>query len=205
MATVHATLTGADLHEPKGVASAAANNLYLTNGSGSGTFVNQNTLGGAFGGKLYHVRDQQSQNTIGQSYTALAWTTVRLNTEVVDDISASLTLNQISLPSGTYIVQGSVPYSAVSGGEKAKLRLRNVTAGSDLILSPHYVRGVASGGGFFSSDTMRLPIAGRFTLAATTTVELQIYSTNGVPSAGAALDLTGYPEIYSELFIWKVA
>ncbi|MGD9682601.1 MAG: hypothetical protein AB7L70_19120 [Pyrinomonadaceae bacterium] len=33
----HSTLTGADLHEPKGQAAAAANTLYVANGSGSGT------------------------------------------------------------------------------------------------------------------------------------------------------------------------
>lgn len=35
---LHATLTGADLHEPKGVAAASANTVYVANGSGSGTW-----------------------------------------------------------------------------------------------------------------------------------------------------------------------
>jgi hypothetical protein len=34
----HASLTGADLHEPKGAASASANQVYIANGSGSGTW-----------------------------------------------------------------------------------------------------------------------------------------------------------------------
>lgn len=34
----HASLTGANLHEPKGVASASANTVYVANGSGSGTW-----------------------------------------------------------------------------------------------------------------------------------------------------------------------
>lgn len=34
----HSSLTGADLHEPKGVASAAADTVYVANGSGSGTW-----------------------------------------------------------------------------------------------------------------------------------------------------------------------
>ena len=33
----HKDATGASLHEPKGVAAAAANNLYVTDGAGSGT------------------------------------------------------------------------------------------------------------------------------------------------------------------------
>ena len=36
----HSTLTGADLHEPKGVAAATAGQVYQTNGAGSGSHVN---------------------------------------------------------------------------------------------------------------------------------------------------------------------
>ena len=35
---LHANLTGADLHEPKGVASASASQVYKANGSGSGAW-----------------------------------------------------------------------------------------------------------------------------------------------------------------------
>ena len=34
----HNTLTGAELHEPKGVDAAAANRVYLSNGAGSGSW-----------------------------------------------------------------------------------------------------------------------------------------------------------------------
>lgn len=34
----HSTLTGADLHEPKGVASAASGTVYIANGAGSGSW-----------------------------------------------------------------------------------------------------------------------------------------------------------------------
>jgi hypothetical protein len=35
---LHKDLTGADLHEPKGVASASVDTVYVANGSGSGTW-----------------------------------------------------------------------------------------------------------------------------------------------------------------------
>ena len=35
----HASLTGADLHEPKGVAAAASGTVYIANGAGSGTWT----------------------------------------------------------------------------------------------------------------------------------------------------------------------
>jgi hypothetical protein len=40
----HASLTGADLHEPKGVSTAAANTVYLANGNGSGTWTAANSV-----------------------------------------------------------------------------------------------------------------------------------------------------------------
>lgn len=39
MSIQHRLLTGADLHEPKGVASAASGRVYVANGSGSGTWA----------------------------------------------------------------------------------------------------------------------------------------------------------------------
>lgn len=38
MAVQHSTLTGSDLHEPKGVAAASVNQVYSATGSGSGTW-----------------------------------------------------------------------------------------------------------------------------------------------------------------------
>ena len=38
MTVNHKDLTGASLHEPKGVAAASAHTVYVANGSGSGTW-----------------------------------------------------------------------------------------------------------------------------------------------------------------------
>lgn len=46
---VHSTLTGADLHEPKGVAAAAANTVYTADGVGSGAWSTGSTLIGITG------------------------------------------------------------------------------------------------------------------------------------------------------------
>lgn len=39
----HSTLSGADLHEPKGVEIAALGSVYVANGGGSGSWVNKNS------------------------------------------------------------------------------------------------------------------------------------------------------------------
>lgn len=45
MATVsHASLTGADLHEPKGIASANSGEVYVANGAGGGVWTNIKNL-----------------------------------------------------------------------------------------------------------------------------------------------------------------
>lgn len=41
--TLHKNLTGADLHEPKGVASATSGQVYIANGSGSGVWTDKNS------------------------------------------------------------------------------------------------------------------------------------------------------------------
>lgn len=47
----HSSLTDPNLHEPKGISTASANQAYLSNGSGSGTWTNVNRLPGTGWGK----------------------------------------------------------------------------------------------------------------------------------------------------------
>lgn len=47
----HSSLTDPNLHEPKGISSASANQLYLSNGSGSGVWTNANRFPGTGWGK----------------------------------------------------------------------------------------------------------------------------------------------------------
>jgi len=62
----HSSLTDPNLHEPKGIAAASANQLYLSNGSGSGTWTNANRFPGTGWGKY--------TNTTYVGTTALAIT-----------------------------------------------------------------------------------------------------------------------------------
>lgn len=49
--SAHSALTGSDLHEPKGVASANSGEVYVANGAGSGTWTKINALSST--GKRY--------------------------------------------------------------------------------------------------------------------------------------------------------
>lgn len=45
MPTLHSTLTGSDLHEPKGASTAPASTVYVANGSGSGNWLSTHAYG----------------------------------------------------------------------------------------------------------------------------------------------------------------
>lgn len=200
MTVAHKNLTGSDLHEPKGVDVATANKVYVSDGAGSGVWqkVDRNQLektGNPFGSNLLHIKDLKPQNTAGQSFTGTTWTKVDLTDIITNEItSASLSSSQISLPSGTYYIE--VDKLIYGNSANGKLRLRNITDGSDLIAN-------ALNQGFFSGDTQTLSLKGRFTLAATKTIEIQALTSVNTTSPSA--NISGYQECYADVLIWKVA
>jgi len=59
-----------------------------------------------FSTQLFHVRDEKSNGVAGGNFTNGAWQTRTLNTSMTNEISgASLSSNQITLPSGTYFIR----------------------------------------------------------------------------------------------------
>lgn len=197
----HSALTGSDLHEPKGVAAAAANKVYVSDGaaSGSWTTVTNSTLSAeakAFQAGLLHVRDQRAANTAGDSITSGAWRTRTLQTVVTNEItSASLASNQITLPAGTYFIDAEI----VSGWatHATVVKLRNVTDGADTIIGT-VNRSNATGG--YAQTT--LSVKGRFTIAGSKAFEIQ--QQVGV-STNAQQANMGVVEVYADVLIWKVA
>jgi len=86
----HSTLTDPNLHEPKGISTAAADQLYRSNGSGSGTWTNANRFPGTGWGKY--------TNTTYTGTTTFAVST----TEVLLPFTTDDTITQIPISlSGT--------------------------------------------------------------------------------------------------------
>lgn len=77
----HSSLTDPNLHEPKGISTAAANTVYLANGSGSGTYTNVNRLPGTgwaqYSNALY----------VGTNYLAVSTTDVVLPFDTNTDVT----------------------------------------------------------------------------------------------------------------------
>lgn len=200
----HSTLTGSDLHEPKGVAAAAANKVYVSDGVGSGAWTAHSTFAGIFGTNYCQVREQQTPGTNGAAKSSSAWSTLTLNTTVANGISGvSLASNQLTLPSGTYFIDGWASFHlsvSASASGSAKLRVRNITAGTTLVNGGLVY--IAAGSSAVATQSSA-HIRSVFSLGSSSAVEIQYYTTNSnapVSSSGAA-----ETEVYSDIFLWKIA
>jgi len=186
-----------------------SDNKFLTQVSASTTYAIQsntytqtqsNTLfgNGLSTSRFLHVRDEKSAGTQGGTFTAGAWRTRTLNTTKTNTITgASLSSNQITLPSGSYFIQAYAPGFRVDGHVA---KLYNITDSSDVIIGSN-----ASCG---SSMTTNAPatVFGYFTIAAQKVFELQHRSQSTASDVGFGIrNELAIGEVYSEVFIWKVA
>lgn len=144
-----------------------------------------------------HFREQQTSGvaTTDSSMLQSAYVKRTLNTTITNNIgSATLTTSVISLPAGTYHVRAATPGST----SKHRARLRNTTDSTTLINGPAIVSSVGA--------PSVSELEGTFTLGGTKNIELQQYNVNtGGTSVGGDAMTTGEVEVYSEVYIWKVA
>lgn len=196
---LHQNLTGADLHEPKGAATATINKVYVSDGSGSGAWTAL-----PFSNNLLHVRDQRASGTNGQTITTGSYQKRELQTSVTNEItSASLASHQITLPAGTYYAEIKCTVGTGSATNlNSKIRLYNTTTSATLLSGIGTRFGTSATG--FQTDLVH-SISGRFTLAGASVLELQDYtnSTAGTVVGGLAYT-TGDVEVYADVLIWKI-
>ena len=208
MTVAHKNLTGTDLHIIKGADTATVGKVPVANGSGDAPFAllthtSLQTTGNPFGAQLLHIREVSLTSAVSNG----AWYTLRLDTVVTNEItSASLAAFIISLPAGTYYCEAYGPgylHSVATGNTwQQRLRLRNTTAGSTVLVGLAHSTANTSGT-TWQGPSPRAVMRGRFTLAGTTDLQLQIYTANmsilnthgGDGEAGA----------YDEILIWKIA
>lgn len=145
--------------------------------------------------KLFQVQDQKATNTNGGNPVATTWTNRTLNTSVTNQISgASLASDIITLPAGSYYIDGIVPFLQVTG---FKARLYNTTDSTTAIVG-------ASAGGT-SNASMYSAIRGILTLPSSKNFVVQYYASNTVSGGlGSASNATPEVEIYTSLSIWKL-
>jgi hypothetical protein len=153
----------------------------------------------AFENELLHVRDEKAANTEGGESTAGVANIRVLNTVKTNEISgASVATNQITLPAGTYHLKARAP---VYTGDLHKALLRNVTDSTNVLIGSNAYTLYPTGG---ENNSF---IEGRFTIAAQKVFEIHTWvaqgrGTNGL---GVKCNLNSMVEVYTEVYIWKVA
>ena len=168
----------------------------------SDTFAFTGTVSGASGASLnidnyFHAQDQKSSNTDGGTLTGGSFITRVFNTVVTNSISgASLSSNQITLPSGTYYVWGRAP---TIGTARTKTILHNATDNSTILIGTS-----DDANGNYATQTDG-SVVGKFVLGSQKAIELR---QRGVTVSGKGLgEGTGYSvvEVFAEIQLWKVA
>lgn len=145
------------------------------------------------------VRDEKTSGTAGGTPgSGGSWLTRTLTTTPVNSIvGASLASNEITLPAGTYLIEGSAPaYKA----DSHKARLYNVTAASTALVGT-VERSISA-----ESQQTRSSIRGIVTLASTSALRVEhMVGTATANGFGVAYGGTGIAEVYTELTIRKLA
>jgi hypothetical protein len=154
---------------------------------------------GKFESALLHVRDEKSAGTDGGAFTSGSFQTRTLNTVMTNEISgASLSSNQIILPSGTYYIEALAPAVYV---DRHKTKLRNITDSTDTLIGTTESTGIDAVD--YNSTTSF--VRGRFTITAQKTFELQHRAENTLAFGFGYNSNFGVVEVYADVQIWKVA
>ena len=184
-------------------ASVGLSQLTATGTKDATTFLRgDNTFAaaqGKFESQLLHVRDEKSSGTPAGNATGGAQMVRVLNTVKTNEITgASLSSNQITLPSGTYYIKARAPSFMTNNN---KIYLYNVTDSSNEII----------GSSSYCDTTYQVAgdstLFGRFTISAQKVFELKhdFNASRNSNGLGVETSLSGVIEVYAEVQIWKVA
>jgi hypothetical protein len=188
----HKNLTGVDLHEPKGAATASDGEVYIADGAASGGWAPK-------GPQVALYSQRITDGVAASAGTPNAWTTSIINTEEFDpDNIGTLASNQITLQAGTYYFHA---IQSVAGNRKPRTRIQNITDGTTVNLS---ISGTTSADSTRNENHL-VTVAGGTTIAGAKAFELQYYVdiASGL-SLGADDTLTVGDEIYVTFEVWKL-
>jgi len=178
----------------------------ITTSSGSGTITlgqSGETLNvgtgvvsrlGKFESQLLHIQDQKSNGIDGGQFSA-GNNDRPLNTVLTNEITgASLSSNQITLPSGTYYINVTCPTYFV---QRSKISWYNVTDSSYTIVGLNNFGNAAS--------SVNNNLSGRFTITSQKVFKVIQYTSvsNNANDYGVDNVGSGQIEVYADLQIWR--
>jgi hypothetical protein len=147
--------------------------------------------------QLMQIQDQKADGVDGGTFTAGGWRKRDLNTVVHNSISgASLSSNDITLPAGTYLIEGFALANVVS---------TNLTHIRDTSDSSILLVGVTDISSTTISSNSLSHIRGKITLGSTTNIELvhRCLTTRATNGFGLANGFSS-SNVYAEIIIRKV-
>jgi len=121
MTIQHNLITGSDLHEPKGVAAAAASKVYVANGSASGTWTLLATAS---------IEDNAvtTAKILDANITTNKIADGNINTAKI--ATDAITIDKTSMPrGGTYFYNTGTPYTLVYGASTQKVAPTTIARG----------------------------------------------------------------------------
>jgi hypothetical protein len=152
--------------------------------------------GGVASPNMMVVRDEKADTTGGGNSSATTVHTRTLNTVAFNNIDgASLASNQITLPAGTYYVEGMAPTFKTSG---TRAIWYNVTDAANEIVGQN----VASNSG--DNTTYPAVVSGVFTITAEKDFELRHYTNSAATNGLGTAVSDSTVEVYSQVTIWEV-
>jgi len=173
----HSALPDSQLHEPKGVASAASGKVYVANGSGSGEW--QYVAGHAYG-DLYITNSSTSQTLAAASALAKLNPTGAWTTNGYQNITPSAADGQFTIvQSGVYQLDFWIVFETASIASGSVYNFHyaiNGTASTRKVYAKKPTNGV---------DTIHLAVNGYVTLSAGDV--LTMYVGGGATSSGTAI------------------
>ena len=146
--------------------------------------------------KIARIFDSKASTTDGGTFTSGAWQTRTINSDDGDTEIVTISSNQFTLSTGRYFIRANAPAYRV---DAHKVKLRDITAGSDAIIGSSAYAGSGDDQATFSY------LEGMLALNESTTFELQhrCQTTRATDGFGNASGFTA-DEIYSEIEIRKV-
>lgn len=147
------------------------------------------------------IKKSGATGTSPQTISANTETTVEFGTEVDPDGFVSLSANQFTLTTGTYLLDLTIPiYRTASNDSNITAFIRDVTGGNAALA---YGTSFVAGG---AGDYSFLNIKHVVTIAASSNVyDVRIYAKDETADLGIAASASTYDETYQQLSITKLA
>ncbi len=191
----HSGLTTTDLHEPKDVAAATIDQVYVADGAASGDFTDLHP-------KMAIYSYQESDGVDGEAYTT-GWAAININTETSDpDNIGSVASKAVTIGAGTWLLHGWAGVHIVNAAVGIRIRLQNITDATTIGLSPSVGKVKHVDGNDVAALT--LPVFATFTLSGNKAIELQGIAGGTNLTTGQDDDLTAGAEVYAQIIVHKL-